>query len=118
MKSRLFRKIFAGYALIILVVLSLDSFIVATQTRRDISAQIKQELISQGQVMLLMPGEQLIRNIQRLSETWQARLTVVDAAGRVLADSDREARNFDSHLDRPEIQEARVKGQGSAVRYS
>jgi two-component system phosphate regulon sensor histidine kinase PhoR len=118
MKSKLFRKIFAVYALIIFCVISLDSFFVVTQTRRDISAQIKQELMSQGQVLLLMPGEQLIRNILRLSEIWQARLTVVDAAGRVLADSDREAGNFDSHLDRPEIQEARVKGQGSAIRYS
>jgi len=118
MKSRLFRKIFAVYALTIFVVISLDSFIVATQTRSDITTQIKQELMSQGQVMLLMPGGQLIRNIQRLSETWQARLTVIDATGRVLADSDRDAHNFDSHLDRPEIQAARVKGQGSAVRYS
>jgi two-component system phosphate regulon sensor histidine kinase PhoR len=118
MKSRLFRKIFAGYALIILVVISLDSFLVATHTRRDITDQIKQELMSEGQVMLLMPLEQIIHNIQRLSEVWQARLTVVNAAGQVLADSDREARNLDSHLDRPEIQEARVKGQGSAVRYS
>jgi len=118
MKSRLFRKIFAVYALIILVVISLDSFFVATQIRRDISAQIKHELISQGQTMLLLPAGQLIRNIQRLSEIWQARLTIVDAAGKVLADSDRDARNLDSHLDRPEIQEARVKGQGSAVRYS
>lgn len=118
MKSRLFRKIFAGYALIILVVISLDSFFVVTQTRRDITAQIKQELMSEGQVMMLMPQEQIVSNIQQLSATWQARLTVVDAAGRVLADSDRGPHNFDSHLDRPEIQEARVKGQGSAVRYS
>lgn len=118
MKSRLFRKIFAVYALTIFVVISLDSLFVASQTRRDIAAQIRQELLSQGQVMLLMPEEQLIRNIQQLSEIWQARLTIVNATGQVRADSDREVSNFDSHLDRPEIQEARVKGQGSAIRYS
>jgi two-component system phosphate regulon sensor histidine kinase PhoR len=118
MKSRLFRKIFVGYALIILVVISLDSFFVVTQTRRDITAQIKQELMSEGQVMLLVPQEQLISNIQQLSEMCQARLTIIDGTGRVLADSDRDAANLDSHLDRPEIQEARVKGRGSAVRYS
>ena len=118
MKSRLFRKIFTVYALTIFVVISLDSLFVATQTRRDIAAQIKHELMMQGHVLLLMPREQIIHNIQRLSETWQARLTVVDAAGQVLADSEPDARNFDSHLDRPEIQEARVKGQGSAIRYS
>ncbi len=118
MKSRLFRKIFTVYALTIFVVISLDSLFVATQTRRDIAAQIKHELMMQGHILLLMPREQIIHNIQRLSETWQARLTVVDAAGQVLADSEPDARNFDSHLDRPEIQEARVKGQGSAIRYS
>jgi two-component system phosphate regulon sensor histidine kinase PhoR len=118
MKSRLFIKIFTVYALTIFVVISLDSLFVATQIRRDIAAQIKHELMMQGHVLLLMPREQIIHNIQRLSETWQARLTVVDAAGQVLADSEPDARNFDSHLDRPEIQEARVKGQGSAIRYS
>ena len=118
MKSRLFRKIFAGYALILLVVISLDSFIVATQTRHNITAQIKQELMSEGQVMLLVPEERLINNIQQLSERCQARLTVIDATGRVLADSDRDPRNFDNHLDRPEIQEARFRGRGSAIRYS
>ena len=118
MKSRLFRKVFIFYALVILAVISLDSFLVATQTRHNITAQIRQELMSQGQVLLLMPQEQLIRNIQRLSAAWQARLTVVDATGRVLADSSRDPRDFDNHLERPEIQEARVKGRGSAVRYS
>ena len=118
MKSQLFRKIFVVYALIILVVITLDSFMVATQTRHNITAQIKHELMNQGQALLLMPVEQLSHNIQRLSEAWQERLTLIDATGRVLADSGRDTHDLDNHLDRPEIQEARIKGQGSAIRYS
>jgi two-component system phosphate regulon sensor histidine kinase PhoR len=117
-KSRLFLKIFAAYSVALLTVLTLDSFFVASQTRQDISRQIKDELIMNGQILRLMPLEQVVKNIHLLSEALKARVTVVNAVGRVLEDSERDAPNFDNHLNRPEIQEARVKGQGSAIRYS
>ncbi|MDO9584917.1 MAG: histidine kinase dimerization/phospho-acceptor domain-containing protein, partial [Syntrophales bacterium] len=118
MKSRLFLKIFAAYSVALLTVITLDSFFVASQTRQDISRQIKDELIMNSQTLRLMPLEQVVKNTHLLSEALKARVTVVNAAGRVLEDSGRDAHNFDNHLNRPEIQEARVKGQGSAIRYS
>jgi two-component system phosphate regulon sensor histidine kinase PhoR len=45
-------------------------------------------------------------------------LTLIDSAGRVIVDSDRSLITVDNHLNRSEIQEARVKGKGSATRYS
>lgn len=118
MRSRLFLKIFAAYALTLVTVITLDSFIVASQTRRDISGQIKNELMMNGQTLRLMPMEKVIGNLRFLSETLKVRISIVNAEGRVLADSDGDARTFDNHLNRPEIQEARIKGQGSAIRYS
>jgi two-component system, OmpR family, phosphate regulon sensor histidine kinase PhoR len=47
-----------------------------------------------------------------------ARVTVIRADGRVLADSQSDARSMENHSDRPEIQEALAKGEGRSVRRS
>jgi two-component system, OmpR family, phosphate regulon sensor histidine kinase PhoR len=118
MKSRLFLKILAVYVVIIVVVLTLDSFFVAYQTRQDISRQIKEELTTNIRVMLQMPLQQIIEKTPVLSSALGARVTIVDASGIVLTDSEEDIHKMDNHINRPEIQEARLKGQGSALRYS
>jgi two-component system, OmpR family, phosphate regulon sensor histidine kinase PhoR len=118
MKSRLFLKIFIVYSAILFIVITLDSFLVAYHARQDLSMQIKNELIMDGNVMALMPMEQLVNNIRRMAETMHVRITLVGAGGKVLADSESDYRQLESHIDRPEIQEARLKGQGNATRYS
>jgi two-component system phosphate regulon sensor histidine kinase PhoR len=47
-----------------------------------------------------------------------ARVTVVTADGRVLADSQHDPDMMENHADRPEIRNAFEMGQGRAVRYS
>jgi two-component system phosphate regulon sensor histidine kinase PhoR len=47
-----------------------------------------------------------------------ARVTVIRADGRVLADSQSDARSMENHADRPELQEALAKGEGRSVRRS
>jgi two-component system phosphate regulon sensor histidine kinase PhoR len=47
-----------------------------------------------------------------------ARVTVIDRDGRIVAETEQETGFLGSHLDRPEIQEARVRGRGTATRYS
>ena len=46
------------------------------------------------------------------------RLTLVDADGRVLCDSDADAASLENHADRPEIMQAFETGTGSSVRRS
>ncbi len=53
-----------------------------------------------------------------LAEGLGARVTVVDDAGLVLADSAGNAELMNDHSDRPEIQEALGSGTGSAIRGS
>jgi len=45
-------------------------------------------------------------------------VTILDGEGKVIAETDPEAAALGSHLERPEIQEARIRGRGSATRYS
>ncbi len=51
----------------------------------------------------------------RASET---RITVVDSAGKVIADSNENPDNMDNHANRPEIREARQNQTGTSIRYS
>jgi two-component system, OmpR family, phosphate regulon sensor histidine kinase PhoR len=118
MKSRLFLKIFLGYFAILLIVISLDSLIVASYSRAKITNQIREELSANAQLLALMPKESLLKKLAVFAEATKSRITFVESSGKVVADSDTNVKNLDSHLDRSEIQEARLKGHGSHIRYS
>lgn len=47
-----------------------------------------------------------------------ARVTIIDADGRVLGDSVEDALEMDNHLNRPEVRDAARQGVGVAVRHS
>jgi len=47
-----------------------------------------------------------------------ARITVITADGRVLADSQSDAQTMENHANRPEILEAMAKGEGRSIRNS
>ena len=47
-----------------------------------------------------------------------ARVTVITADGRVLADSQSDPQTMENHATRPEILEAMAKGDGRSIRHS
>lgn len=51
-------------------------------------------------------------------ETDQIRMTVIGSDGQVLYDTEADNLSMDNHSDRPEVVEAREKGEGTAVRRS
>ncbi|MEN6465576.1 MAG: ATP-binding protein, partial [Syntrophaceae bacterium] len=56
--------------------------------------------------------------VKQLAGISGSRVTIIDPSGKVLADSVVDATTTENHLDRPEVQEARVKGSGRSVRVS
>jgi two-component system, OmpR family, phosphate regulon sensor histidine kinase PhoR len=48
----------------------------------------------------------------------QARLTLIDATGKVLGDTEADPAAMDNHLSRPEIIQAQAQGMGSSTRLS
>ncbi len=46
------------------------------------------------------------------------RVTLVDAQGKVFADSEKEIALLENHFNRPEVQEARLRGKGKSIRFS
>jgi two-component system phosphate regulon sensor histidine kinase PhoR len=56
--------------------------------------------------------------VNRVKKTKQMRATVVDSAGKVLADSEEIAADMENHLERPEIVQAREHASGLSERTS
>src|SRR5262249_17995203 len=60
----------------------------------------------------------LQEQIRALGKRLDTRLTVIDDAGLVLADSQEDPGRMENHAHRPEVQQARAQGFGSSARFS
>lgn len=118
MKKRLFVKIFTGYLVIVLLVVSVMGYLNASRLKSSLTEGIRAELTAFGQIISLMPMADIRREGPALAKASGSRITLIDATGRVVLDTDAGAADLDNHYNRPEIRDARAAGQGSAIRYS
>jgi len=118
MKLRLFHKFFFAFLTVGIAVVAMAGFLIERELRTDLTTRIDDEIAAEARIIALMPAGEIARHAEELAERARARLTLIDATGRVTVDSERDNREMDNHLDRPEIQEALLKGVGKAVRYS
>lgn len=86
---------------------------------------IRQTLLAREMVLSSMerqePSEKMQELVQALSRQTKARITVIDAAGHVLADSSEDPphlREMDNHAKRPEVVAALHQEIGTSIRYS
>jgi len=117
MKSRLFLKVFGTYLGIVILSLSVVTLLVSHEIRKSSIARIEEELTTYARVIDFSKKE-IGPGIKQLAAISGSRATLIDPAGRVLADSEHNVAGMENHLNRPEIQEARVKGKGTATRFS
>lgn len=118
MKSRLFYKILISYVVIILFAVIITGMISAGQIKDELIEKIKTDLTSQIRIIALLSKGEIEKQIHSLADISHSRVTLIGASGWVLADSEREVMKMDNHLNRSEVQEARIKGQGGAIRFS
>lgn len=120
-------RIAIPYILLLLVVMLTLGVILGRFVRQNYLAQIERELTSDAYLLsqaLITPlSEQAERaSLERLSGEWSdrlgARITIIDPAGNVLADSHAEQVEIENHLDRPEIAAAIRSGMGTSTRFS
>jgi len=118
MKTTLFLRIFLGYAAVIaLLALAVTLFAPPLMRKHHIAERAanleRMALLLEGQVAPFLTGstagglEGLVTSYGRKTGT---RITVIDAAGVVLADSEKEPQDMENHLFRPEIQ-ASLRGE-------
>jgi two-component system phosphate regulon sensor histidine kinase PhoR len=118
MKTRLFYKIFGTYMVILVLAMVIMYFFVGQQIKRGLEVQIERELLTHARIIDLSSRGEIEGRIFQLAKITQSRVTLIDSNGRVMADSDEEASRMDDHANRPEIQEAKVRGNGRSSRYS
>ena len=124
MTTRLFFKLIFGTLAVLIVALVAVDILVSKVAENNYRESLERELGEKGRMLSLLVGgaspsklQQLASEISRASA---ARITVVAADGKVLADSERNPTVMDNHKtpDRPEILSALNGAQGSSVRQS
>jgi len=118
MKKNLFYKIFFSYLVIIsLSFLLLDLFL-REEVEKNLTSQIETEMMSYAKIIDLSPREKITEQIGEMANISNCRVTLIDARGKVFADSEKDVTQMENHSNRPEVQEARLKGSGKSVRFS
>lgn len=118
MRRSLFLKIFGTYLAITVVSFSVLSLFIHDEMKKVMTDQIKDQLLTYAELVDLSSTSTISRQIAQIAHISGARVTLVDADGEVLADSEKKIEELENHLNRPEIRESRLKGRGYAIRYS
>jgi len=118
LKNRLFFRILFSYFVVILLVTFMAGYLSARQIRLHETQQIEESLLNHARLAALLSLPDMQKQIGHLGQVARARVTVINAGGSVLADSQGDAPHMEAHLNRPEVEEARIRGYGKAIRRS
>jgi two-component system, OmpR family, phosphate regulon sensor histidine kinase PhoR len=126
MNISIFKKIFFGYALIILAMAGLVLLVSLTQIRGHFTETLEVQLTQKAQLdapdveAAVAAGD--VARIHSLLRDAAARtperFTVVDASGMVLADTQADPLRMENHRDRPEFMRALEGEPGAGIRAS
>jgi len=118
MKRHLFYKTFGTYLVIIALSFLVLNLFVRDEIRKIMTGQIEEQLMTHAQLIDLNSPQDISRQLKQITQVTGARVTLVDVSGKVFADSEKEVAGLENHINRPEIQEARVRGSGKSIRFS
>jgi two-component system, OmpR family, phosphate regulon sensor histidine kinase PhoR len=118
MGHRLFIKFSLIYLAILVFSIFLLGILMERQVRQGLTEKMTEDLLNEGRVISNLPIGDILKHLSNLTRDSNARLTIVDHTGVVIGDSAGQTGTFDNHLNRPEIQASRLKGQGVSIRYS
>ncbi|PKN39365.1 MAG: hypothetical protein CVU62_04005 [Deltaproteobacteria bacterium HGW-Deltaproteobacteria-2] len=118
MKKNLFYKIFFSYLVIICISFFLLDVFMRNEVREVLTAKIETELFSYAQLIDLSSPRKISNQLEQVAKISNSRVTLIDAQGNVFADSEKDIANLENHFNRPELQEARLRGKGKSVRFS
>ena len=122
MRSKVFLKLMGAFLLVILLTAAILDLSVRRAWERSQTEEIRNSLTRKAQLVALRVQHDPSTSIQQLTaqeaSAAQARVTVIDAAGKVLADSEADAATMENHATRPEFQAALAGNVGNSVRPS
>jgi len=121
-KSSVFFKLLGAFLIVIVgVTLTLDLEI-RSQWRQSLGSQIEKSLRQETLQFALRvddkPAEPLAQMVNEVARVTEARVTVIDRTGKVLADSEANPELMENHAQRPEFATALQGGIGESTRHS
>jgi two-component system phosphate regulon sensor histidine kinase PhoR len=130
-KGRVFLKLISVFLLLIAATTLILDFSVRSSWERSLRQELENSLAQKAQMLALSVPEiegcqvterklaELAPRVEPLAKSAQARVTVIDACGNVLADSEADPRKMENHAGRPEFERAlREHRTGTATRSS
>lgn len=125
-RSRFSWKLTAGLLLPILISAAIVGGLSLRSMEEDSREEVRRSLAAQATLLgsvaaarLGQPHESILKQeVRSLGKEIGTRLTVVDAQGLVLADSQEDPSSVDNLASRPEIMAVRSHGSGIATRYN
>lgn len=122
MKRRIFRRVFIVYFIALVVSVVFMHFYLTNVIRDSYIRELTRSLSVQASVIAgaVPSGEEadLSGFAWEMKQVTNSRITILDGAGKVLADSDNDPKTMDNRINRPEIQQAIISGTGWSIRYS
>ena len=118
MKRSLFAKIFFSYLAIIMLSFFVLNIFIRDEIKQFMTAKIEKEMLACAELADLNSADKMSAQLRQIAAISGARVTLVDARGVVFADSEKDIVQMENHLNRPEIQEARLRGTGKSMRFS
>ncbi len=122
MKNRIFFKLLAAAGLLIFAATATMDFTIRQSWDRSLRNEVSRELTDKTRLFALrvhdvqQPGLPLL--VQEVASAAEARATVIQADGKVLADSDADPATMENHATRPEFRAALAGQIGSNARTS
>lgn len=115
-------KVVGAYTALIGVVMFLLAAHLGDVGNEYLTRELRIDLLKQcrlaGEMVAAAGEQQLAGPVARIANMTGARVTVVAASGRVLADSEGDVGHMDPHDTRIEVVEARQEGTGWSIRHS
>ncbi|HNQ02359.1 MAG TPA: hypothetical protein PKI39_07005 [Synergistales bacterium] len=118
MRDLRFLKVFVSYVVLVLLTLAVLDFFLTPKIGDILTRNIEDRMFGTARAVALIPGKDIESRVGEIAGQLGMRVTLVDPAGRVVADSEADARTMENHLNRPEIREALAQGQGKATHFS
>ena len=122
MRSRIFTKLMVAFLVVIgAATITLD-FAIRRAWENSLRTEIETSLLQKTKLLAQRVESEKGRSLQQIArevaQASNARATVIDSTGRVLADSEADPATMENHATRPEFIDAFKKQEGDAIRHS
>ena len=116
-------KLYFIYTILLVAGVALAGFLLEAQVKRSLIDHLEEDALTLSKVIAQsLPDTEDSSVLDRFCDSFRkvagARITLMDKDGKVVGESDADTAQVGIKLDRPEVQEALQKGEGSSIRFS